>query len=114
MSDRKTIYTIEELKTYVAPIAKRYRLSSVYLFGSYARGEATSESDVDMLIDRTDSSIRSLFDMGALYNDLGVSLGKEIDLVTTDAIGQEDVKRRTPLFLDKMDREKVRIYERQR
>ncbi|MDR3294725.1 MAG: nucleotidyltransferase domain-containing protein [Clostridiales Family XIII bacterium] len=36
-----------------APIAIKYQLPTVYLFGSYARGEATDDSDVDILIDRT-------------------------------------------------------------
>ena len=45
------IYTIDELKQKIVPIAARYNLPAVYLFGSYARNEATEESDVDILID---------------------------------------------------------------
>ena len=37
-------YTIDEISQRVMPVAKRYGLSAVYLFGSYARGEATSKS----------------------------------------------------------------------
>jgi predicted nucleotidyltransferase len=113
MSDLENIYTIEELKKRIAPVAEKYRLSSVYLFGSYARGEATGGSDVDMLVDRMNSNINSLLDMGALYNDLSVSLGRGIDLILMDALAQDDVKRRTPQFLERVDREKVLLYERQ-
>lgn len=46
------IYTVDGLKACVSPIAKKYGLRAVYLFGSYARNEATEDSDVDLLIDR--------------------------------------------------------------
>lgn len=33
------VYTIDEIKAKIEPIAKQYNVSKVYLFGSYARGE---------------------------------------------------------------------------
>lgn len=45
------IYTAEEIRRRITPVAVRYRLKVVYLFGSYARGEATDENDIDLLID---------------------------------------------------------------
>ena len=45
------IYTVEEIRRRITPVAVRHRLKAVYLFGSYARGEATDESDIDLLID---------------------------------------------------------------
>jgi predicted nucleotidyltransferase len=68
-----------ELKKRIAPVAEKYRLNAVYLFGSYARNEATDDSDVDVLVDRTDSKVKSAFDMGGLYNDLCESICKEVD-----------------------------------
>ena len=44
-------YSIDEISRRVAPVAKSYGLPAVYLFGSYARGEATPESDIDLLVD---------------------------------------------------------------
>ncbi len=43
--------TVEEIRKKVAPIAEEYRLSRVYLFGSYAKGTAKQNSDVDVLIE---------------------------------------------------------------
>ena len=43
------VLTVNELKTRIAPIAAQYGLKAVYLFGSYARNEATDDSDVDIL-----------------------------------------------------------------
>ena len=45
------IYTAGEIRRRITPVAVRYRLKAVYLFGSYVRGEATDESDIDLLID---------------------------------------------------------------
>jgi len=45
-----TIYTIEKIKDVVKPIADKYSVQSVYLFGSYARGDADENSDLDFLV----------------------------------------------------------------
>ena len=45
------IYAVDEIARIVRPIAQRYGLRAVYLFGSYARGAATEDSDIDLLID---------------------------------------------------------------
>jgi predicted nucleotidyltransferase len=104
------IYTIDQLKEKIAPLALKYRLAAVYVFGSYARGEATEDSDLDFLIDRTDSMIRSLLDLGALYCDLNESFKKDMDLITVDALDQPDVQRRTPDFKEHLYNERVAIY----
>lgn len=105
------ILTLDELKNRIAPIAKKYELRAVYLFGSYARNEATDDSDVDILIDRTGSKIKGMFDMGGLYNDLHLSVGKEIDLVTTATLEQANTRKRTPLFVENLQAERLKIYE---
>ena len=67
-------YTIEEISARVAPVAKKYGLASVYLFGSYARGEADANSDVDLLVDVSGTEIDTLLKLGGLYNDLEEAL----------------------------------------
>ena len=104
------VYTIEQLKEKIAPVALKYRLPAVYVFGSYARGEATDKSDVDILVDRTGTNIRGLFELGGLYNDFSEAVGKSIDLITTDALEQEETRRRTPWFSENLNRERVQIY----
>lgn len=44
------IYSLDEIRGKIIPIAKKHNLSKVYLFGSYARNEADDESDVDLAI----------------------------------------------------------------
>ncbi len=48
MSD--SVYEKEMIRDIVKPIADKYRIREVYLFGSYARGEATRNSDLDFLV----------------------------------------------------------------
>ena len=53
---------------------------NVRVFGSVARGEASSESDLDHLVDLEPN--RSLFDLGGLLADLEDLLGCRVDVVT--------------------------------
>lgn len=76
------IYTIEEIRERIEPVARQYRVKELYLFGSYARGEATEESDVDLLVDMPGDY--SFFDTAELEDKFTESLGKEVDLVTLD------------------------------
>ena len=102
--------TIEEIKSRIEPIARQYRLNAVYLFGSYARNEATEKSDIDLLIDRNDSSVRSLFDMSNLYTDIQDALDVEIDIVTTQTLEQESTKRRSPMLVENVYSERIQIF----
>ena len=50
------VYTIDEIKAKIIPIAKQYNVSKVYLFGSYARGEEDENSDIDIALELEDES----------------------------------------------------------
>ena len=104
------IYTIVQIKERIEPVARRYDLSAVYLFGSYAKGSATEDSDVDILVDKTGSSLVGMFAMGGLYNDLHEAVGKKISLLTTSALEQEYTQERTPWLVENLNKEKVKIY----
>jgi predicted nucleotidyltransferase len=54
------IYTLAQIKDLIVPIAIKYNLKALWIFGSYARGEATEESDVDLLMDDSGSTIFGL------------------------------------------------------
>jgi uncharacterized protein len=65
-------------------IAKNYGAYNVRVFGSVARGEADSESDIDLLVNMEPG--RSLFDLGGLLMDLEELLGCNVDVVTEDGL----------------------------
>ena len=103
-------YKIEEIAARVAPIAKKYRLAAVYLFGSYARGEADADSDVDLLVDISGTGIDTLMKLGGLYNDLEEALGVSIDLVTLDSMETPTDRRSQLRFRETVKKERRMIY----
>ena len=110
------VYTIEELREIVRPIAQQYRVERVFLFGSYARGEADRNSDIDLRIDG--GAFDTLFALGKLYADMEAALGKKLDLVMTDALREKlrDSAEGDPvrIFIRNMKRDEVVLYEEQR
>lgn len=46
----EAVLTIEEIKEALAPIAEKYQVEAILLFGSYAKGSANGDSDVDLIV----------------------------------------------------------------
>lgn len=74
------ILTIKEIKERIKPVIEKHHIKDVYLFGSYARGEATRDSDVDIYCDKGDAD--TLFKMSSLKEELEKVLNKNVDIVT--------------------------------
>lgn len=103
------IYAMNELQAIICPILRDYGVRRAYLFGSYARGEATEQSDIDLRIDG--GRIRSMFGLGALYHELTRALKKPVDLVTTEALSHDSNAARTKRFRVRMEEDEKLIYE---
>lgn len=97
----KQPYTIEEIAAIISPIAKAYGVKTVWLFGSCARGEATEDSDVDLLIDG--GRIRTLYQLASLRLDLEDALHRPVDLLTTGGVNPE--------FLQSLKKDEVILYD---
>ncbi len=65
-------------------LAELHGASNVRVFGSVARGDATTESDVDFLVDMDEG--RSLLDLVGLWQDLQDLLGRKVDVITDGGI----------------------------
>ena len=102
--------TIEQIREAVLPIAQKYSLRAVFLFGSYARGTATADSDVDLLIDTAGTSIRSLLDLGAVLCELEDALGKRVDLITARSLEQPAMMPSDEAFRKSVREERVELY----
>ncbi len=64
--------------------ARRHGVRRVRVFGSFARGEATAESDVDLLVDL--DSARTLVDLVAFQDEAAAILKRPVDAATADML----------------------------
>ena len=96
-------YMISELRAIVSPLAQRYGAERVYLFGSYARGDMHSGSDIDRPIDK--GAIHGL-QFAYLLVDLEDALKMPVDLISTAGMDQR--------FLETIRPDEVLLYERAR
>ena len=95
------VRTLDEIQSIVAQLAKQYGAERIYLFGSYARGDMTNSSDIDLRIDK--GNIRG-FQLGGLLLDLEDSLGVPVNLVPTSSLDSR--------FLDTIHDDEILLYEK--
>lgn len=94
-----------EIRKKALPLLKPY-ISHLAVFGSTVRGEATSKSDIDLLIRLKPSYARpklGLFKLMEIEEALEKKLGREVDLVAEDSL--------SPYIRPYVEKEKVVIYE---
>lgn len=103
------IYTIDEIAAAVKPIAEKYGLEKVWLFGSYARGEATESSDIDLVVDRKE--VMSMFELGGVLEELKDVLRKNVDIVTVCSLYHPVNLNANKNFRGALERDKKVIYE---
>jgi len=78
------VYTIEELKIKIGKVLADFPVQKAILFGSYAKGEADSKSDIDLVVD-TNNQLRGLAFFG-LRAELREKLKKDFDLIDKKSI----------------------------
>ncbi len=91
---------IETIREYF----KTQPVLKAWLFGSYARGEETPESDVDILVVYDDSKPVGLMKIANMYVNLKKLLNREVDLVEEGTL--------LPFAVESANRDKKLIYER--
>ena len=98
----KKIYSINEIKDIVNDVAEDYGVEKVMLFGSYARHEATIDSDIDLRIDK--GRLRGLFQLSGFRLSLEERLNTGVDVLTTESLDET--------FLRNIQAEEIVLYER--
>jgi hypothetical protein len=83
--------TIKIIQNKILPILKRHGVTKAAIFGSFVRGEATTKSDVDLLVNLKRNS--SLFDLADLQIDLEKTVGRKVDIVTYGALKHPVLKK---------------------
>ena len=82
MSGEGLNQTVREM---IIAVLKRHGAERIAIFGSYARGEATEESDIDILV--SFASPKSLFELVRIEDELKSVLNKKVDLITEKSVG---------------------------
>jgi uncharacterized protein len=93
--------TIDQLKALEATL-RADGVCGLYLFGSYARGEETKTSDIDLLFDIAPDVRFSLFDQARISRQLSEALNAEVDFIPRRALH--------PLIKDRVEAEKVTVF----
>lgn len=79
---------VETRKDDIGSLADRYGISNVRIFGSVARGDAHSHSDIDFLVDVPRDA--SLFDLSRFRRELSDLLGVDVDVISSHALLPRD------------------------
>ena len=90
----------EEIEAAVVSILEKYGVRKIGLFGSYARGEQRSDSDLDVLVDF--EGRKCLLTLVRIERELSENLGIKVDLLTEQAI--------SPYLVDRIKSELRVIY----
>jgi len=87
--------TLEDLRARrdeILALAERYGASNVRVFGSVARGDATPDSDIDLLVNFRENA--SLFEVSAFWQDVQALLNATVDVVEDHAGLRERFRKR--------------------
>jgi len=95
-------YSLEQLKEIIAPIAEKYHISKVYLFGSFARGDYDEQSDIDLRIEK--GELRGMLALCGFYTEVAEALQMNVDVLTTGSLDDD--------FLRKIEKDEVVLYAR--
>ncbi|MFT4060916.1 MAG: nucleotidyltransferase domain-containing protein [Edaphocola sp.] len=100
--------TIEQIQSTVADYFKDKPVKRVYLFGSYARGEADENSDVDLLVD-LDKTKKIGWKFFGWLAELNVLFGNGVDVVSNV---EKPEHTNNWQFMERVNREKFLLYEK--
>jgi predicted nucleotidyltransferase len=95
--------TVDTIRQAVVPLAEKYNIAKVDLFGSYAAGQATEDSDADFLV-AFSAKVPSIFKVMGFKQELENRLSYPVDVVTLPFTRQDKIS------IGKV----VNIYERSR
>lgn len=98
------VYTLEEIKQMLYPIFQTVSVYKAILFGSYAIGLATENSDIDIVID-SNGELLNIYFYG-LLEEIIEKLGKKVDLIEIS-----EIEKDSPIYKE-IENEGVVVYEK--
>ena len=103
------LLSIDEIRKAVSSVCKKYDVERAYLFGSYSRGEADENSDVDIRIEKNKNSrkLSSILKVCSLECDLEDILQKKVQVITKLPAPDDDLNA---IFRQNVLHDEVLIY----
>ncbi len=95
--------TLDYIREIIVPLGETYPVKKIWLFGSYAKGTANENSDIDLLVEKKEGIPFSLLTLSSLRQDAVESFNLPVDIVTTS--GVDDA------FLDEISGSEILLYE---
>lgn len=92
------------MKKIIADYFKTQPVEKAWLFGSFARGEETPESDIDILVQYDNTARISLLTISHMMGELERSTGRRVDIIEDGCL--------MPFAVESANRDKQLIYER--
>ena len=93
---------LADISSKITPVLKKYGVKRAGVFGSYARGDARPDSDIDLLVTFGEKPL-SLWDVAGLQDELEEHLGHPVDVVSDNAV--------VPYFRDSIYNDLQTVYE---
>lgn len=93
----KDVYEIIDIIVIIRPILKDFGMSKVYLFGSYANGDANENSDINIYCDKPEKSLREF------VKKLEKETNKKVRVVTTESKISENI-------MNEINNQRILIY----
>ena len=97
------ILTKENIKKVVHDYFKDKPVTKVYLFGSYARGDANENSDVDIIFSLAQNTRISYFGLASYLVDLEKQFSKSLDLIEDKFV--------FPEIKEQINKEKILLFD---
>ena len=98
---KNRLHLKEDIKEMIITILVKHGIKRILVFGSYARNEATTKSDLDLIVDFPEGT--SLLDHIGIEIELSEALNMKIDLLSRNGI--------SPYIKDHVLKEAIVIYE---
>lgn len=95
--------TIDEIRRKAEPVFKKYGILKAQIFGSYARGEASADSDIDLMVTYGKKQALGAWEVIGIRQELADALNREVDLVTEGNV--------IPYFQESIYRDLKPLYE---
>ncbi|MCW5908271.1 MAG: nucleotidyltransferase family protein [Chitinophagales bacterium] len=97
---------IEKHRKEIEALCEKHKVDSLFLFGSFAKGEETETSDVDLLVNFGEVDLLTYADnYFDLFEALEKLLGRKVDLISEKAITN-------PYLIKSINRNRIKVYER--